>query len=83
MTNKTTTALKSLKKSLADIDGGGMNIAIQHIVSWLHDHSYAVAIFAPEEMANTSATDEDIEESMITAGFLTMDCFIKEPSNDS
>jgi hypothetical protein len=75
MTNKTTTALKSLKKSLADIDGGGMNMAIQHIVSWLHDHSHAVAIFTPEEISKSSLTNEDIEESMRIAAFMTIDIF--------
>jgi hypothetical protein len=34
-------------------------------------------------MSETTATDEEIEESMITAGFMTMDCFkITEEEED-
>jgi hypothetical protein len=67
--------LKTLQKTLKAIKGDDVEDAVQHMIKFLHEHGHAVAIFTPEEMAETSATDEEIEESMITAGFMTMDCF--------
>jgi len=67
--------LKTLQKTLKAINGNEVKDAVQHMIKFLHEHGHAVAIFTPEEMADTTATDEEIEESMITAGFMTMDCF--------
>ena len=67
--------LKTLQKTLKAINGDEVKDAVQHMIKFLHEHGHAVAIFTPEEMTDTTATDEEIEESMITAGFMTMDCF--------
>jgi hypothetical protein len=67
--------LKTLQKTLKAIKGNDVKDAVHYMIKFLHEHSHAVAIFTPEEMAETTATDEEIEESMITAGFMTMDCF--------
>ena len=71
----TKTELKILQKTLKAIKGDDVKDAVNHIMNFLHEHGHAVTIFTPEEMAETTATDEEIEESMITAGFMTMDCF--------
>ena len=70
-----TAEIKTLQKTLKAINGDEVKDAVQHMIKFLHEHGHAVAIFTPEEMADTTATDEEIEESMITAGFMTMDCF--------
>jgi hypothetical protein len=70
-----TAEIKTLQKTLKAIKGNDVKDAVHYMIKFLHEHSHAVAIFTPEEMAETTATDEEIEESMITAGFMTMDCF--------
>jgi hypothetical protein len=70
-----TAEIKTLQKKLKAINVDEVKDAVQHMIKFLHEHGHAVAIFTPEEMADTTATDEEIEESMITAGFMTMDCF--------
>ncbi len=71
----TKTELKTLQKALKAIKGDEVKDAVQHIMHFLHDHGHAVCIFTPEEMSASSATDEDIEDSMTNAGFMTLECF--------
>ena len=70
-----TAEIKTLQKTLKAIKSDDVKDAVHYMIKFLHEHGHAVAIFTPEEMAETTATDEEIEESMITAGFMTMDCF--------
>ena len=67
--------LENLKNTLEDIGEKSIDEAISLMMSFLHKHGHAVCIFTPEEFEGSDVGVREVEDSMCTSGFETIEAF--------